>query len=42
MEKLFIPEGYHSPLSLYQTEEAIKLIKDVFQKELSSALNLKR
>jgi aspartate--ammonia ligase len=42
MEKLFIPPHYFSPLSLYQTEEAIKQIKDLFQKELSANLHLKR
>jgi aspartate--ammonia ligase len=42
MEKLVIPANYHSELSLYDTELAIKQIKDFFQKELSAALNLKR
>ncbi len=42
MEKLTIPSSYSCPLSLYQTEEAIKQIKDFFQSELSQALNLKR
>jgi aspartate--ammonia ligase len=42
MEKLIIPASYHSELSLYETEMAIKEIKDFFQKELSNSLNLKR
>lgn len=42
MEKLVVPPNYHSELSLYETELAIKQIKDYFQNELSSALNLKR
>ncbi|MCI2069443.1 MAG: aspartate--ammonia ligase [Bacilli bacterium] len=42
MEKLVIPSDYSSPLSLYETENAIKDIKDIFQKGLAEELNLKR
>ncbi len=42
MNKLIAPEGYKTSLGLYQTQKAIKLIKDNFQKEFSSSLNLKR
>ncbi len=42
MEKLVIPPDYSSPLSLYETENAIKDIKDIFQKGLAAELNLKR
>ena len=42
MSKLFIPEGYKSPLDLYRTQRAISFIKQNFQESLSSALNLKR
>jgi len=39
---LTLPKGYKSPLHLRETEEAIKYIKDSFQVELASQLNLKR
>ena len=39
---ILIPKNYHSNLDLYQTQKAIKLIKDFFQVELSLTLNLKR
>lgn len=42
MSKVFIPEGYHSSLNLYETQEAIELIKKTFQSNLKKALNLKR
>jgi aspartate--ammonia ligase len=42
MDKLVLPKDYHSALSLYETELAIKTIKDIFQSDLSSALNLHR
>ena len=31
MSKVFIPAGYHSCLSLYDTQKAISLIKRVFE-----------
>ena len=37
-----IPEGYQSVLSVYETQRAIEFIKQSFQKNLGSALNLKR
>lgn len=37
-----IPEGYHSCLSSYETQEAIGTIKNLMQKKLCMALNLKR
>ena len=37
-----IPEGYKSVLSVYETQRAIEFIKQSFQKNLGSALNLKR
>ena len=37
MEHLIIPEDYFSPLSLYDTQVAIKTVKDFFQSVLSSA-----
>ena len=38
----YFPKNYHSTMSLYETQEAISLIKIVFQKKLSKALHLKR
>lgn len=42
MSKVYIPEGYRSPLDEYETQRAIVYVKEVFQRELSSALNIKR
>ena len=42
MNHVTIPEGYRPALSLYETQDAISLIKQVFQEQLSRALNLKR
>ena len=42
MSRAVIPAGYRSPLSLYETQEAIDLIKSTFEGYLCSALNLKR
>lgn len=39
---LIIPKGYRSKLDGRSTETAIKFIKDTFQRELISALNLQR
>ena len=37
---LILPDGYDAKLNIRQTEEAIKLIKDRFERELAAALNL--
>lgn len=42
MNKTFIPSGYRQPLDRYDMQRAISKIKDIFQKEFSEALNLKR
>ena len=42
MEQLFIPQGYHSVLDVWQTEQAIKFIKETFQSALASELKLRR
>ena len=42
MSKLFVPEGYRSPLDLYKTQKAISFIKENFQAHLAEALRLKR
>ncbi len=39
---LMIPENYNSPLSVRETENAIKMIKDYFQERLTQELNLSR
>lgn len=40
--RLCLPDGYAPALSLRQTEQAIKFIKDTFQSGLAAALNLAR
>ena len=42
MSRVYVPENYSSALSLYETQEAISLIKKTFEKLLCNALNLKR
>ena len=42
MNKICIPEGYRPILDEYDTQRAIAYIKETFQEEFSSALNLKR
>ena len=42
MSKLFIPDGYKSPMDLYRTQKAISFIKQTFQARLAQAMNLKR
>ncbi len=42
MNKVIIPEDYRPLLDEYDTQRAIAYIKQTFQSELSSALNLKR
>ena len=42
MSKLVIPKGYKSILDVKRTENAIKLIKDHFQMNLSAELKLRR
>ena len=41
-DRVYIPEGYRSPLDVYETQRVIDFIKHAFQRELSVALNLKR
>ena len=38
----YFPSAYHSVLSARETERAIKIVKDLFEKELSGALRLSR
>lgn len=42
MSQVYIPEGYRSPLSVYEMQRAIEFIKNSFQVNLGSALNLRR
>ena len=42
MNKIYIPEGYKPPLDEYSKQRAISKIKQIFESEFSSALNLKR
>ncbi len=42
MNKTYIPEGYRPVLDAYDTQRAIAYIKQTFQDEFASALNLKR
>lgn len=40
--QLIFPKNYSSPLSLKETEKAIKFVKDFFQENLSAELRLRR
>ena len=42
MEHLTIPQGYVSPLTIRETEVAIKEIKDYFERSLAKSLHLTR
>lgn len=42
MEHLTIPEGYSSPLTIRETEVAIKEVKDYFERALAKSLHLTR
>ena len=42
MKGLILPEHYSAKLSLRETQRAIKIVKDNFQKKLASELNLDR
>lgn len=42
MSKIYIPDNYKPTLNIKQTEKAIKQVKDFFQRELITQLNLSR
>ena len=42
MNNLQIPENYHSPLTIRETEVAIKEVKDHFERALAKSLHLTR
>ncbi len=39
LERLQLPEGYQPKLDIMETEIAIKLLKDTFERELANQLN---
>ncbi|MCR5154727.1 MAG: aspartate--ammonia ligase [Lachnospiraceae bacterium] len=42
MERFYIPDGYKSELSVKETQNAIKHVKDHFERQLAKQLNLTR
>lgn len=42
MSKVYVPDGYRSRLTVYETQSAIGLLKRTFEDHLSQALSLKR
>lgn len=42
MSKVYLPDGYRTPLPVYEMQRAIEFIKSNFQTNLSNALNLRR
>ena len=42
MSSIIIPDGYTSALDIKETQNAIKRLKDFFERELAAQLNLKR
>ena len=42
MSKIYLPDGYRTPLPVYEMQRAIEFIKSNFQTNLSNALNLRR
>ena len=42
MSKVFIPDGYKSPLGMYDTQAAIEFIKSTFVSHFTEALKLRR
>jgi len=42
MKKIFVPDGYSSLLTLYETQTAIGKMKRIFEDKLADALSLKR
>lgn len=42
MKQLFLPQDYCSQLDVWQTEHAIKFVKDTFQLALAAELKLRR
>lgn len=42
MDRFYIPEGYRSSLNIKETQDAIKHVKDHFERQLAKQLNLTR
>ncbi len=42
MSNLYLPEGYTPVLNIFDTQRAIKTVKDTFERVLAQALNLER
>lgn len=42
MKNLMFPEGYRPVLDIFETQRAIKIVKDTFERVLAAALNLER
>ena len=42
MSKIYIPEDYQPLLDIKATQKAIKRVKDFFERELATQLNLRR
>ena len=42
MSNLYLPEGYAPVLNIFDTQRAIKTVKDTFERVLAQALNLQR
>ena len=42
MSRTYIPEGYNSPMTLYETQKAIEQTRQFFQQRLSQELHLMR
>lgn len=42
MSNVYIPENYKSALTVYETQDAIEVIKRTFEKKITSKLNIRR
>ena len=42
MQNMIFPEGYRPGLDIFETQRAIKIVKDTFERVLAAALNLER
>ena len=42
MQNMIFPEGYRPVLDIFETQRAIKIVKDTFERVLAAALNLER
>ena len=42
MQNMIFPAGYRPVLDIFETQRAIKIVKDTFERVLAAALNLER